>query len=161
MSPKPYSLSKQLVVAASVVRDAMRADDTRAQWLALACHAFYDRFTLNRSASIARNEGAARRRAIDDDGLPARPAVPWLAIPSGLGHAVLACPRLPRILRLPHDYAGRETVAGCDLFPLSFASPDPGINPACLGYCIARTALRRPIIGMGANEGRRYGSSRI
>jgi len=34
---------------------------------------------------------AAIERVIDDDGIPARPALPWLPIPSGLGHVVGVC----------------------------------------------------------------------
>lgn len=114
MSRKQYS---QLVVAAGVVRDAcvralqyigtMHGKDARARFLTNLRHAFYDWCRLNRPSGVARDDGSAIHIAINDDGLPACRAVPWLLIPSGLGQAVRASPGLPQILKLPHDHAGR------------------------------------------------------
>ena len=117
MSCNPYSLSKQLVVAAGIVRDACvrapkyisasQGNDARASFLTVLRHALYDRFKRNGAPEILHNDGATIERAIDDDGLPASRAVPWLPIPRGLGHVVGENSDLPQILRRPHDNSGR------------------------------------------------------
>jgi hypothetical protein len=116
LSRKQQSLSKHFAVAAGVVLNAcmrplkyigaMHGDDARAWFPTVVRHPFYDWWKRNRPPGIARDDGAAIGVAIDDDGLPACRAVPWLPIPRGLGHAVRANPGLPQILRLPHDHAG-------------------------------------------------------
>ena len=111
---KQYS---QLVVAAGVVRDAcvralqyigtMHGKDARARFLTNLRHAFHDWCRPNRPSGVARDDGSAIHIAINDDGLPACRAVPWLPIPSGLGRGVRASPGLPQILKLPPNCAGR------------------------------------------------------
>ena len=180
LSRKRYSLSKRLAVAAGVVRNAcvrplkyigtMHGNDARAWFLTIVRHGFYDLCKRNRPPGIAR-EDAAIGVAIDEDGLPACRAVPWLAIPRGLGHPVRANPDLAQILRLPNDHAGgRRSVERLRSAPgvsqdrgrMQLASPDQGIKPAHLGYCIDRTGQSGPpIVGIDANQRRRYGSSRI
>lgn len=98
MSCNPYSLIKQLIVAARNIRDAcarafkyigvLHADDARATFLTILRHAFYDWCKRNGPPEIAHDDGAAIMRVIDDDGLPACRALPWLPIPRGLGHAL-------------------------------------------------------------------------
>ena len=117
MSCNPYSLSKQLVVAADIVRDArvrapkyagaLQGNDARASFLTIVRHALYDRWKRNGSPEDVHDDGAAIERAIDDDGLPACRALPWLPIPRGLGHAVRENSGLSQVLRLAHDNAGR------------------------------------------------------
>src|SRR5215831_4235873 len=114
----PSSLSKQLVAAAGIIRNAcvharkyagtLQGHDATASFLTVVRHALHDRWKRNGPSETVRN-GAAIDRAIDDDGLPARPALPWLPIPRGLGHIVRASSCLPQVRRLLHDNSGRAS----------------------------------------------------
>lgn len=98
MSCNPSSLSKQLVVATGIIRDAwvhapkyigaLQGNDATVSFLTIVRDAFYNRWKRNGPPETVHDDGAAIERAIDDDGLPARRALPWLPIPSGLGHVV-------------------------------------------------------------------------
>ena len=135
-----YSLSKYLAAAAAVVLNAcegalkyigaMHGDDARTWFPTTGPHAFYDGRKRNRSPGIARDDSTAIEIAIDDDGLPARPAVPWLPIPRGLGRAVRDNPDLPKILRLSHDHAASSNAWG--------------IKPAHLRYCMEEDGTIAP-----------------
>jgi len=141
VSRKQYS---QLVVAAGVVRDAcvralqyigtMHGKDARARFLTNLRHAFYDWCRLNRPSGVARDDGSAIHIAINDDGLPACRAVPWLLIPSGLGRAVRANPGLRQIL--PHNTPGecgrrdpKHAYVGMTLSGLT--TPQAGLSGSC------------------------------
>jgi hypothetical protein len=117
MSRNPSSLSKQLVAAAGIIRDAcvhapnyigtLQGNDATASFLTVVRHALYDRWKRNGPPKTVHDDGVAIERAIDDDGLPARLALPWLPIPSGLGHVVGESSGLSQVLRLLHDNSGR------------------------------------------------------
>ena len=119
MSWNPSSMSKQLVVAAGIIREVcvrapnyigtLQGDNATATFLTAARHALYHRWKRNGLPETVHNDGAAIERAIDDDGLPARLALPWLAIPSGLGHVVRERSGISQVLRLLHDNSGRAS----------------------------------------------------
>jgi hypothetical protein len=184
MSPDRYSVFTHLAAAAAVVLNAcvgalkylgaMHGIDARAWFPTTEPHAFYGGRKRNRSPGIAREDGTALEIAIDDDGLPARPAVPWLPIPRGLGLAVRDNPDLTQILRFPHDRAASSNARATkaqDLavpspsphpmrtriparisvdrgrvqsIPVSLVSRDQGIKPAHLRYCMEEDGTIAP-----------------
>ena len=120
MFRNPLSLSKQRVGADGIIRDAcvhapncigtLQGNDTTASSVRTGVRrALYDRWKRNGPPKTVHDDRVAIERPIDDDGLPARPALPWLPIPSGLGHVVGESSGLSQVLRLLHDNSGRAS----------------------------------------------------
>ena len=184
MSRNRHSLFTHLAAAAAVVLNvcvgaleyigAMRRNEARPSFPDIVWHETRDGRNRNRPPGIVRDEGTAIELAIDDDGLPARRAVPWLPIPRGLGHVVRDDPDLPRILRFPHDRAASSNARApkaqvlavyCpsphpmstrirarisvdrgrrQSIPVSLVTPDRGIKPAHLRYCMEEDGTIAP-----------------
>lgn len=99
--------------------DMMHGNDPWTWLLTIVRHGIYVRCKSSCPSGMGRDDGAVIGRAIDEDGLPACRAVPWLPIPRGLGHAVRA-------------------------IPFRLVSVEPGIKPAHLGYRMVRTGQSGP-----------------